>query len=184
MTLIINDDNLRTQEMQKETSKVRALLIDDKQQILVANYGGVYLLPGGSIDTNESVLDAIIRELQEELGENYNSDELSFLTTIQYYQRNYPTRDNDHLNRLVNTHYFVGPFKGISKSNQIFTKKEQDDNFKLELIPLVEIKSIVLSNTSTNPRNIYFQKELLTILDFYYSKSPEPSSPKVKRLEN
>lgn len=47
MELIINENNLKDEEIQEFNSKVRALLVDENNNILVANYGGVHLLPGG-----------------------------------------------------------------------------------------------------------------------------------------
>ena len=43
MSLIINDDHLMLSD------------IDDNNNILIANYGHVILLPGGSVDENETI---------------------------------------------------------------------------------------------------------------------------------
>ena len=48
-TIIINDENINEQFTKKKL-KSRAILINSSNEILVANYGGVFLLPGGSID--------------------------------------------------------------------------------------------------------------------------------------
>ena len=72
---IINDDNLKNNEVKKFSTKVRAILIDENNQILIANYGGVILLPGGKVDEGESLSAAISRELKEEIGSYYKSKE-------------------------------------------------------------------------------------------------------------
>ena len=72
MKLIINDDNLRLDEVQEFNSKARAILVDEDNRILIANYGNVVLLPGGKIDDGETIYKAITRELSEELGQDYN----------------------------------------------------------------------------------------------------------------
>ena len=185
MDLIINDENLQINEIQEFCSKARALLIDDKNQILVANYGGVLLLPGGSIDKDETISHALIRELDEEIGQKYTEDELSYLACLNYFQANYPKRNGTFQNRLVQTHYFVGNFKGVSNEFQTLTAKEIKDNFQLELVSLDKLKKIILENENNNPRNIYFQNELLTILKFWNDNfnSIEQNDSKVKKLE-
>ena len=160
MELIINEHNLNVNDVQEFITKVRAILIDGNNRILVANYGNVILLPGGKVDENETNLTAISRELSEELGQDYNSEELEFFTTLNFYQRNYPKRDGTFQNRLVRTHYFIALYKGIKIDKQKLTEKEQKSNFKLELVPLEDLENIILNNKNNNPRNVYFQNEL------------------------
>lgn len=167
MEITINEEKLQNKEINEFSIKARAILINENNQILIANYGNVILLPGGKVDKGESIFDAITRELNEELGQDYNSDELEFFTTINYYQKNYPKRDGTFQNRLVLTHYFIGKLKEIKINLQKLTQKEQKDNFKLELISLEELEDKILNNKNNNPRNIYFQKELLIVLDNY-----------------
>ena len=180
MELVINDDNLQFDEVKELTSKVRAILVDENNKILVANYGNVILLPGGKVDEGETLSEAITRELSEELGQDYSANELYFFVTLNYYQKNYPKRDGTFQNRLVQTHYFVGSYKGIKLDSRRLTEKEQKGNFRLELVSLEELENMILNNINNNPRNLYFQKELLTILVSYKKMTQDTS---VKKLE-
>lgn len=180
MNLIINDDNLQQNKIKESSTKVRAILIDENNQILIANYGNVILLPGGKVDHNETYLTAIQRELKEELGQDYNNEELEYFLTLNYYQKDYPKRDGTFQNRLIQTHYYIGSYKEVNKDKQNLTEKEKNSNFRLELVPLEQLENLILNNNNSNPRNIYFRKELLTVLAFYkkiYATS------KTKKLE-
>ena len=165
--LVINEDNLSTEEVQEFSEKVRAILVDENNRILIAHYGNVILLPGGSIEANENIYDAIKRELSEETGQVYEAIELEPIGTLKHFQKNYPKRDGTTRNRLVQTHYFTGTYKVILKDNQSLTEKEHKDGFKLELLSLEELERIIATNQSANPRNIYFRQELLAILNAY-----------------
>ena len=179
MELIINEDNLQINEIQEFCIKARAILIDENNKILIANYANVILLPGGKVNEKELISHAIIREIKEELGQDYNNDELEYFLTLNYYQKNYPKKEGIFQNRLVKTYYFLGRYKKVTKELQKLTEKEKKGNFKLELVSLEEIENIILNNKNNNPRNIYFQKELMMII-LHYKKL---HSIKIKRLK-
>ncbi len=166
--MVINDSGLCRSEIQEFNSKVRAFLIE-RNNVLIANYGGVILLPGGSIDQGEDMETALIRELEEEIGIKYIPGELRYLEQVEYYQRDYPTRKGSKQNRLVTTHYFVGKYKGMGK--QALTAKEKECGFSLQLVPLEQLREIILNNNSTNPRRAFFTKELLVALDCFSKAS-------------
>lgn len=62
-TIKINDNNISKEDVGKFGNKLRAILLRDNK-ILISYYGGVILLPGGSIDNGETEEQCIIRELK------------------------------------------------------------------------------------------------------------------------
>ena len=123
-TITINENKLKYENIDKINSKVRAILVQDNK-ILVSNYGGIILLPGGSIDAHETPDKAIIRELEEETGIMYSIEALQKLFLLKYYQKNYQTRDNQIINRLILTYFYFGNFLGINEKKCKRTEKEK-----------------------------------------------------------
>lgn len=161
-TIIINDDKIYDNDVNKFGSKVRAILVKD-DKILVSHYGGVILLPGGSIDFGETPDEAIIRELREEIGIDYDIKELKKILILKYYQSNYQTRDNETVNRMITTQYFLGHYNSINLDKISRTEREIRDNFYLQLITMDELIQL-LNKTGNNPRKEYFDRELKEVL--------------------
>ena len=162
--LTINDDNLSENEVDKFSIKTRAVLYKDNK-ILVGNYNGIYLLPGGKLDKDEEVIEALQRELLEETGMYYFKEDLLELFLLRYMQRNYLTVENELLNRKIDTYYYYGEFKGIDLDNVRRSKREIEGNFKLEFIDIDELENRLEDNN--NPRSKYFNKELKNVLKVY-----------------
>ena len=163
--ITINEDKLKHLEVDSKNSKVRAILVKDNK-LLVANYGGVYLLPGGSIEDNETKEDAILRELKEETGITYNINDLENILTLNYYQRNYPKRNGKTENRLMITDFYLSDYRGIDESKVQRTEKEIRDGFYLKLVTAEELYEM-LKEPSINPRKEYFDREILEAVKTY-----------------
>ncbi len=145
--------------------KSRAIIIDNKGKILIANYGGVYLLPGGSIDEGENPNDTIIRELKEEAGLEFQ--QLEPFAKIRYFQNRYPTREGRTIDRLLITYYYIGSEKDAIKYHRELTEKEIKDGFELKYRSIEEIERMLSENETQNPRKKYFNKEIRTVIEYY-----------------
>ena len=164
MEITINYGNLKDYEINETKEKVRAIIISTDEKLLVANYNGVLLLPGGSINKNETKEDALLRELKEELGIDYTLNETEFLFTLAFYQKNYPKRNGITLNRKVVNHYYIVPFKSIDYNNQTLTEKELNDKFNLQFLSTDEISEYLQNINTDNPIFSYFKEEMEIIL--------------------
>lgn len=161
----INESNLNDSEIDIINNKVRGILVKD-DKVLVANYGGIILFPGGKVDKGENLEEALVRELFEETGIKYDINEFKKLLILKYYQHSYHDRDNNVVNRLVTTYYYIGKFKGIDLSNTKRTEKEKKDNFYLELVEIKEILEL-LKNGKYNPRKEFFDREMGEVIKVY-----------------
>ena len=105
-TIVFNDDNMKKESVNETTTKVRAVLINTENEILIANYGGTYLFPGRTLQKGEFIEKTLIRELAEELGIELKLKNLNPDLLIEQLIMNYPKRNNGQsTNRLMTTYY-------------------------------------------------------------------------------
>lgn len=183
MNIVINEQNLQEKDLQEQKTKVRAIILTQDNKFLVGNYSDILLLPGGKIDENETKEEALIRELQEEIGIEYNQNELTPFISLEHYQANYTTRNGNIINKKVTTHYYLAHYKGVSTKEQILTEQEQKNNFYLELPTIGKLIDKLSQPNNKNPRDSYFKKELKVVLFAYiYTYILNKANPEV--IEN
>lgn len=165
----LNENNLLDEEVDRKVFKTRGLVFNNRGEVLICNYAGVYLLPGGSIDQGETIEQAFIRELKEETGIDINCNEIMKFLTIKDYNRNYYDRKLKlEINRLTVTHFFITKTSSlISTSNDSLTESELKNNFYVQFIKLDSIPQIVKKNDPNNIKSKVFERELLTVLSEY-----------------
>ena len=163
----INDSKMSDTEIEKVKRKARAFLIQD-DKVLVANYGGVWLLPGGSIEPDETKDEAIIRELKEETGIAYDLSELENVLTINFFEKDYPITSKMNINRLLVTDYYFGYYKGLDIFNTKRSNSEKKSNFSLKLVTYEELEALI-NEPNDNPRKEFFDRELKEVLSYLKS---------------
>ena len=96
----------------KRVEVVAAIVVDSKQRILMAqradwqHQGGKWEFPGGKIESHESHLQALARELQEEVGLQINQHACELFKAVHH----------DYADKKVSLYfYLVKGFLGIAK---------------------------------------------------------------------
>lgn len=147
------------------TSKKARLMsvVDDK--ILVCNYSGFYMLPGGKLDGEEKFEEAIIREIQEETSEKLTSSDIKPYLTVDNYQKNYLSRKYPNpINKTTKTMYFITD-KKINVEEGYLSPLEKAGNMRTSYMDINTLKSIL--KIEMRPKHQVFAKELLKVIEQY-----------------
>ena len=66
--VIINDNNLDIMNMDSTVIRVKALMVNEKNELLIVHNNYTYQFPGGHWRANESLEESLKREIKEETG--------------------------------------------------------------------------------------------------------------------
>lgn len=107
----------------KEVKKARLISIKDNK-ILVCNYNGYLMLPGGKLDDTESFNEGLKREIKEEIGVEIENEQE--FVTVNNYVKNYISRDGNVTNRKIKTIYYTTDEDIDITKKRLLSKKEKD----------------------------------------------------------
>ncbi len=157
-------------QKEQHVSKVRAVIIDDGK-ILVCKYSDVFMLPGGKKE-NESDIEALKRELKEELGIIIDDNCDGICEYNQIYPNYYDRKTRSIVERHNSTKYYL-----VEKNNIIgyterdLTNNEIKNNFEAFYIGLDDLKDLLSCYSSSNEKYTFFKDELLYVLNILSSSS-------------
>lgn len=162
---VFNDTNLSDKDIASYIPKVRAIILNSKNEIMISNYAGIYMLPGGKINEDEDLLIALCRELKEELGITFEKNNFTPFMVVQQYIQNYPLVEKHTTeNRLWKTVYFIIYSDLEISKDKSLSEKEKRGKLITRKYPIEDILKRVSMNNTENPRKEYFDRELLIIL--------------------
>lgn len=160
---------------QKVKDKVRAVILNKDGRALLVKYAGLYMLPGGKIDENETEKEALRREILEESGIDIFMDTdienaEPFLEIKTYNQNYYDRKADKKINRERKTSFYaLKTNQEIKIENQKLSESERQKNLTVEFENLSVIEYKIQNNKTDNFRKEIFDREILTALKEYYN---------------
>lgn len=154
----------RILDYQKIVRRVKALIVSSNNKILLVNNYQDYQFPGGHMEDNETYSEALKRELLEETGIEFdiNQDMEPVLKLYRYYEKYHETKENT----LLKINYFIiNSDKYINTDNLDLTKEEQNGEFSLTYINLLEFKRLLEENIMVNADKYGISEEMFEVFD-------------------
>ncbi|MDO4199771.1 MAG: NUDIX domain-containing protein [Clostridia bacterium] len=165
-TIIFNDDNLQENQIEDTVLKARAVIINDKHEILLSQCAGFYLFPGGKLSENECAEEGLIREIKEETGISPEKNMIKPLVRIKHIIKHYPKRHEDNAfgNREnITDYYLVQTNQNVDKTEMDLTEYEKKGGFKTIKVKIEEIPTLI-GNLSGDIRSRCYAREISAIV--------------------
>jgi ADP-ribose pyrophosphatase YjhB (NUDIX family)/N-acetylglutamate synthase-like GNAT family acetyltransferase len=165
--VVYNNDNLNESDINRVSKRIKAIITNDNDEILLACNNSNYHLPGGHIEGNEENIECLKRELKEELGADVSLDNINQIFTILYYNKDYPEKG---INTKTESVYYEVNEKVILNNDETnYDDNERKGGFHTRYIKKDEILGF-LKNSLIHATNEAVPRDTLIVLREYLNK--------------
>lgn len=139
-------------------NRVKGLLINKNNEIMLCLCDNQYQFPGGHVDGDESFEYALKRELKEETGIDIDTKNMKPFYEIH-------CNSNEYESNIY--YYLINCNVEVDYNNTNYTKEEKLGNFEIKYVSLERVDELLERNINKHPKNKYIVSEMLKVLNEY-----------------
>ena len=163
--LVTNQYSLKEEDMTEVVKRVKILLRNSNNEVLLAYSHNNYQFPGGHVEEGETLIETVNREITEETGMVLNINSLEpFACALGYYK----DQPEEGKNRKIEIYYYeVKTDEKPNLDNTEYTDHEKDGQFELRYIPLNEVEQTLKENADKYGDKHGIAREMLELFEMY-----------------
>lgn len=163
--IITNKYNLSETDITETVKRVKILIVDSNDNILLGYSHHNYQFPGGHVEDGEELIQTVKRELLEETGMSFKDLNITPFARALGYYKDWPEEGK---NRKIEIYYYeVKTNNKPDLSKTSYTENEKDGNFELRYIPLNKIEEELIKNAEKYGDKRGITREMLELFSIY-----------------
>ena len=142
----INEDNISIESIDKFIKRPRAIIVNSRNEALIgyASMTTHFEFPGGHLEGDETLDEALKREVKEETGIDLSSDKFYPFYHLQYLCKDFP---EPGINTSIEFFYYVVyTDKKVNMKESNLDTGEMNEKFAASFIPIEDIEGILEEN--------------------------------------
>lgn len=163
--IITNKYNLNEEDVTEVVKRVKILMINSKNELLLGYSDHIYQFPGGHVEESEELVATVNREIQEEAGIVLNLTSIEPFACATAYYKDWPSEGK---NRKIEIYYyeiFTDELPNLSNTN--YTDSEKAGNFELRYVPLSKVEDELNENALLYGDKKGIAREMIELLGIY-----------------
>lgn len=162
--IVINDSNLEDKDIDYSVIRVKALVVNDEGKLILAHNNGTFQFPGGHLEEDEDLKDALIREVKEETGINNMKVRDSFLQIVTY-DDNYFDSGKHVINKIY--YYKIETNDKPDFNNTSYDEIESSTPFNLYYLDDYKLTDFINKKLETKEIDEKIAREMLLVAEAY-----------------
>ena len=163
--IIYNDYNLSDEDMTEIVDRVKLIIINSKDEILLGYLRHMYMFPGGHVEEGETFNDTIIREVREETGIELKGNFRPPFAKISGYYKDWPEEGKNRKTQIY--YYEIRTDEKPNLDNTDYTDNEKEGGFELRYVPLDKVEEVLKDNAKEYSDAEGITDEMLKIFKIY-----------------
>lgn len=163
--VFINDDNLDISDLDYEVIRVKGIIINSKNEVLLAHNNNTYQFPGGHQENNEDMEEALTREIKEETGIDIYNFTGPFMQ-ITTYAKNYFHSRKNVCNKIYYYRILSDEVPNLEETN--YDELERQTDFNLIYVSMDDLNDFLKRNIDNGMVDVSIGKEMLLVLEEYH----------------
>lgn len=164
-TILINEDNMTDNDIKEVETRVKAILINDNNEILMGHSYDTYQFIGGHVENNEDLVKSLNREIIEEAGIDLHLSNIEPIALYTKYKK-------DELKKLLIYYYVIHTNELPNRDNTNYTEDEVIGDFELRYVKISDLRQTIIESSEYNKLHSKYEelstavaKEILLLLD-------------------
>ncbi len=160
----INDDNLEIEDLDYEVIRVKGLVVNSRDEVLIAFNNNTYQFPGGHVELDEDKEMALIREIKEETGIGIKSVSGPFMEIVTYAKR-YFGSDKNVCNRIFYYRVLSDDYPNLEETD--YDELERQSEFGLFYVHIDDLERFLHNCLENGTIDESIGREMLLVLEEY-----------------
>ncbi len=164
-TIFINEDNMTDDDIKETETRVKAILINDNNEILMGYSYDTYQFIGGHVENNEDLVKSLNREIIEEAGIDLHLSNIEPIALYIKYKK-------EGSKKLLIYYYVIHTNLKPNLFNTNYTEDEVIGDFELRYVKVDELRKTIIESSEYNKLHSKYEKlstavakEILLLLD-------------------
>ena len=165
--VIINEEKIDIMNVESTVIRVKALMVNPKDELLIVHNNYTYQFPGGHWRQSESLEESLKREIKEETGIASTLENGPFMGIEEYY-KNYLDTGKSRCNKMY--YYIVHSNDNPKVEEMSLSELERETDFNLFYIPIKDMEQFLKESIANNTIEEVIGKEMLSVMEEYKEK--------------